>query len=84
MVQWVVGSILHGGPIEPVLHDCCNKGRGMCYHVFGVVHIKYHLLLIGKSNPCSGGSGFPFSLSEWSFTICMTSYNCKCVECVVK
>ena len=35
MVQWVVGSILHGGPIEPVLHNCCNKGRGMCYPVFG-------------------------------------------------
>ena len=33
--QWVVGSIVHGGPIElflvPVLHDWCNQGRGMCY-----------------------------------------------------
>ena len=27
-------------------------------------------------NPC-GGSGFPFSLSERSFTICLTPYNCK-------
>ena len=38
MVRWVVGSILHGGPIEyfsfqPVFHDWCNKGRGMCYPV---------------------------------------------------
>ena len=39
----------------------------MCYPVGGggggMVHIKEHLLLIGKSGPC-GGSGFPFSLSE--------------------
>ena len=26
------------------------------------------LLLIGKVSPCSGGIGFPLSLSEWSFT----------------
>ena len=35
---------------------------------------KESLLLIGKSNPC-GGSGFPLSLSEWSFTTCLTPYN---------
>ena len=35
MVQWVVGSILHRvDPLsyfsfQPVLHDWCNKGRGM-------------------------------------------------------
>ena len=36
MVRWVVGSILHGGggplsyfSFQPVLHDWCNKGRGM-------------------------------------------------------
>ena len=43
----------------------------------GEVHIKYPLLLIGKSSPCSGDSGFSLSLSEWSFTICMTSFNRK-------
>ena len=32
----------------------------------------------------SGGSRFPFSLSEGSFTICMIPYNCKCIECVIK
>ena len=32
----------------------------MYYPVFGMVHIKEPLLLIGKSNPC-GGSGFPLS-----------------------
>ena len=33
-----------------------------------------------------GGSGFPLSLYEWSFTICSTPYNSKVkfVECVVK
>ena len=57
----------------------------MGYPVCGMIHIKETLLLIGKSSPC-GGSGFPLSLSEWSFTICPMSYNrkLKCVECVVK
>ena len=92
VVRWVVGSILHGmDPLsyfsfQPVLHDWCNKGRGMCYPVCGMVHIKEPLLLIDMSSLC-GGSGFPFSLSEWSLTICLTPYNRKfktCVECVVK
>ena len=34
--------------------DWCNKGRGMCYPVCGMMHIKEPLLLIGKSS----GSGF--------------------------
>ena len=42
---------------QPVLHDWCNKGCGMCYPVCGMMHIKEPLLLIGKSSPC-GGSGF--------------------------
>ena len=54
----------------------CNKARGMCYPVCGMVHIKEPLMLIGKSSLC-GGSGFPFSLSEWSFTVCLTPYNRK-------
>ena len=51
MVRWVVGSILHGvDPLsyfsfQPVLHDWCNKCRGMCYPVCGIVHIKEPLLL---------------------------------------
>ena len=70
-----------GEPIElflvPVsVHNWCNKGRGMCYPVCGMVHIKEPLLLIVKSSLC-GGSGFPFSLSEWSLTICLTPYNGK-------
>ena len=39
---------------QPVLHDWCNKGCGMCYPVCGMVHIKEPLLLIGKSSPCGG------------------------------
>ena len=80
IVRWVVGSILHGvDPLsyfsfQPVLHDWYNKGRGMSYPVCGMVHIKEPLLLIDKSSLC-GGSGFPFSLSEWSLTICLTPYN---------
>ena len=56
MVRWVVGSILHGvDPLsyfsfQPVLHDWCNKGHGMCYPVCGMVHIKESLLLIDKSS----------------------------------
>ena len=62
--------------LKPVLHDWCNKGCGMCYPVCGIMHIKERLLLIGKNSPC-GRSGFSLSLSEWSFTICLTPYNRK-------
>ena len=68
-----------GEPIELFLVPASaprlvNKGRGMCYPVCGIVHIKEPLLLIVKSS-LRGGSGIPFSLSEWSFTICPTPYN---------
>ena len=53
-----------------VIHYWFNKGRGMYYSVCGMMHIKEPLLLIGKSSPC-GGSGFPLSLFDWSFTICL-------------
>ena len=52
MVRCVIGSILHRvDPLsyfsfQPVLHDWCNKGRGMCYPVCGMVHIKEPLMLI--------------------------------------
>ena len=69
MVRWVVGSILHGVyplsyfSFQPVLHDWCTKGCGMCYPVCGMMHIKEPLLLIEKSSLC-GGSGFPLLLPE--------------------
>ena len=34
------------------------------------MHIKEPLLLIGKSSPRGGGSGFHLSPSEWSYTKC--------------
>ena len=37
-----------------MLHDWCNKVRGMCYPVCGMVHIKEPLLLIDKSSLCGG------------------------------
>ena len=46
---------------QPVLHDWCNKGRGMCYPVCGMVHTKEPLLLIGKSS-IFGSSGFPLAI----------------------
>ena len=49
------------------------EGRGMCYPVCGMMHIKKTLLLIGKGSLC-GVSGFPLSLSERSFIICLTPY----------
>ena len=61
---------------QPVLHDWCNNGSGMCYHVYEMMHIKEPLLLIRKSSPCVS-SWFPLSLSEWSFTIFVTPYNRK-------
>ena len=61
---------------QPVLHDWCNKGCGMCYPVCGMMHIKEPLLLVRKSSPC-GSSEFPFLLSVWSFTICLMPHNRK-------
>ena len=59
--------------------------KAMCYPVCGMMHIKEPLLLIQKSSPYVD-SGFPLSLSEWSFIICPTPYNrkIKCVECIIK
>ena len=31
---------------QPVIHDWCNKGRGMCHLVCGMMYIKEPLLLI--------------------------------------
>ena len=53
-----------------------EKAHDMYYPVRGMVHAKYHLLLIRKSSPC-GSNRFPLSLSESSFTIRMVPYNCK-------
>ena len=67
-----------GRRIDPTRSSQCSTTSvttGMYCPVCGVVHIKEPLMLIGKRNPCSGGSGFPLTLSEWSFTTCPTPYN---------
>ena len=83
-------TILHGvDPLsyfsfQPVLHDWCNKGRGMCYPVCGMVHIKEPLLLIGTSRYVAA-AGFlsrylngPLPYVQRHITVK------KSVECVVK
>ena len=37
--------------LQPVLQNWWNKGRGMCYPVYGMVHIKEPMLLIGNAPP---------------------------------
>ena len=64
MMRWVVGSILHGvDPLsyflfQPVLHDLCNKGCGMCNPVCEMVHIK-ELLLLSERVAHVVAVGFP-------------------------
>ena len=65
------------GPIELFLVPASAPRLAVvCAILSGMVHIKEPLLLIGKSSPC-GGNGFPLSLSEWFFTICVMPYNHK-------
>ena len=70
----------HSHPVP--LSGTGKKDHCMCYPVRVMVHIKEPLLLIGKSSPC-GCSGFPLSLSDWSFTTYLMPYNCKCVNCII-
>ena len=53
----------------------------VCTILYGIVHIKELLLLIGKSSPCSGSSRLPLLPSEWSLTICPMPYNSKLKIC---
>ena len=55
--------------------DWYKQGCGMCSPVCVMMHIKDPLLLIGKNSLCSGCSGFPLLLSEWSVVICPKLYN---------
>ena len=79
MIQ--VGSIPHGRPTELNLvvvclgqkvSQCSTTGvtkytvYNMSFPVSGMVRIKTTLLLIGESNTCIAGIGFPISLSDWS------------------
>ena len=46
---------------QPVLRDWCNKDRGMCYPVCGMVHIKEPLLLIGSLSRTGTGAHVPMT-----------------------
>ena len=85
-VQWVVGSISHGGPLsnfsfQPVLYDWYNRGHGMCYLVCGMVNIKEsergaHVVVVAGFLSRNLSGPLP----------CPTPHNrkIKCAECVVK
>ena len=64
----------------------CNKGRGMCYPVCAMVHIKDPLLLIGKSNHLVAAAGFFSRCPNGSLQYVPTPYNrkIKCAECIFK
>ena len=69
---WPVFKYVQNHPLQPA-----SANAVVCANLSVVVmHIKDPSLLIGKSIACVG-SGFPLSLSEWSFTICLTPYNRK-------
>ena len=58
---------------QPVLHDLCNKGRGMCYHVWNDAY-KRTIAANQKEQPMWRQRVSSLA-SEWSFTICLTPYN---------
>ena len=77
---WVVRST----PLDTVLflvpastQTKCNKGLGMCYAVCRMVHIKHPMMIIRKSTPKIGSSGFYLPLTEQSLNICPTPHNQK-------
>ena len=52
--------------------NLCSRNGITKAVICAILSIKDLMLLIGKSNPCCDGIGFPLSLSEWQFTICLT------------
>ena len=64
MIRWVVGSIIQGGLIQLFLVSAMiGVTKSVVYAtVYGMVHIKDPLLLIGKSSPCSGVGRFPLTV----------------------
>ena len=37
--------------VQHVLHNWSNKGRGVCYPVYGMLHIKYPFQSMEKRSP---------------------------------
>ena len=83
MVRWVARSILHVvNPLryfsfQPVLHDWCNKGCGMCYPVCGMVHIKEPIVPLNKPLSLANKFRLPFwgdvFFFFWSLAECNTA-----------
>ena len=67
-----IGPSLSYFSYQPVLHDWCIKGHGICYPVCWMVHIKEPLLLIGKSSSCHGGAGFLSGYLNGPLPLCPT------------
>ena len=74
MVRWIFGRSLMVDPYPQVMY--ITKAV-----VFDILSVGWYikkdsLLLIEKNSPCNGSNRW-FFLSEWSFPICLTSYNHK-------
>ena len=48
------------------------------------MHIKDPLMLIEKSSPCGGGSGFPLRHVSGLLPYPMAYVQIKCVECIIR
>ena len=53
---------------QPVFHDWCNKDRGMCYPVCGMMHIKEPLLVLGNVMSVSLNKTIPSLFHYYSGT----------------
>ena len=71
MVRLIVGSILHG--VDPLSYSTTGVTKAVLSCLWDCAY-KIPLVANRKSSPCSGGSEFPLSLSEWLFTIYPTPY----------
>ena len=81
---------------QPVLHDSCNKGHGVCFTICGMVHMKEPLQLIRKSSPCGSSRKEIFYLTYSTLFIygyivsemvcmcvCVCIYICICIYILI-
>ena len=84
-IQLVYGSSLPQS-FQPVLHDWCNKGHGMCYPVCGMVHACCYSKRVAREVAAAASR----SPSLWSLTQypnrssqCSTTGVTKAMVCVI-
>ena len=74
---------------QPVLHNWCNKGYGTYKRSLLLIEKSNPWYVLSclwddaykrKSSSC-GRNGFPISLSEWSFTICLPFFSANHPNC---